>query len=75
MRVLFIALVAVLLSASASAREIKVGSLSFQVVAPPGYCEVDETRKPESEWLSSTIKFGADAGHTVFAAFPDSVSG
>jgi hypothetical protein len=58
-------------SASASAREVKVGNSTVSVVAPAGYCEIDKTKKADTGWITSVSNLLNASGVTLIAAFPD----
>lgn len=65
------AVVALLVTWSAEARQVKIGDKTLNVSPPTGFCEVDKSNKYESTWLTSVINLMSAAHITTFAAFPD----
>jgi hypothetical protein len=60
---------AVGLSASASCRPLQIGSVSLNMPAPPGFCELDESKAPDKRMLAATR--GMLTSTTLLAFFAD----
>jgi hypothetical protein len=65
------AILSIAVSASASARDVKIGDVTFSVGPPPGYCEVDQAQKADVGWLTSVTNLLNASNVTLIAAFPD----
>jgi hypothetical protein len=56
---------------AAFGRDVKVGNSTIKVTPPAGYCELDQAIKADRNYLKSATDIDANAGLTLFAAFPD----
>jgi hypothetical protein len=62
---------AFLISPSAYARDVTVGSSTLSVSPPAGFCEVDKANKADSSWVTSVTNLLNSVGIYLIAAFPD----
>ena len=53
------------------ARDAKLGDSTVRVSPPTGFCEVDQTNKADSSWLTSVTNLMNSAKIYTIAAFPD----
>ena len=60
-----------LISSVAYPRDVKVGNSTMSVSPTAGFCELDETKKADSSWLTSVTNLLKASGVYAIAAFPD----